>query len=62
MAITFADATGLQDSRTQVNTLQSLLAILHPINISRLAGHEDVNDAERAQAEVRSPRRTDTPA
>jgi hypothetical protein len=46
-ALTFTAATGLHDTRTGQNTQNSLLALLRESIYSRLAGYEDVNDAER---------------
>jgi hypothetical protein len=47
LALTCNAATGLHDARTGQNTQHSLLALLRPSIYSRLAGYEDVNDAER---------------
>src|SRR5262245_30223301 len=47
LGLTSAAASGLQDSRTGQNTQHSLLALLRQSIYSRLAGYEDVNDAER---------------
>jgi hypothetical protein len=47
LALTCAAATGLHDTRTGQNTQHSLLALLRQSLYSRLAGYEDVNDAER---------------
>src|SRR5918997_4833542 len=45
--LTSTAATGLHDTRTGPNTQHSLLALLRQSIYSRLAGYEDVNDAER---------------
>jgi hypothetical protein len=45
--LTSTAATGLHDTRTGQNTQHSLLALLRQSIYSRLAGYEDVNDAER---------------
>jgi hypothetical protein len=47
LALTSNGATGLHDMRTGQNTQHSLLALLRQSLYSRLAGYEDVNDAER---------------
>ena len=47
LALTCTAATGLHDTRTGQNTQHSLLALLRQSIYSRLAGYEDVNDAER---------------
>jgi hypothetical protein len=47
LALTGNTATGLHDTRTGQNTQHSLLAMLRRSIYSRLAGFEDVNDAER---------------
>src|SRR5271167_2360354 len=47
LQLTSTAATGLHDSRTGQNTQHSLLALLRQSIYSRLAGYEDVNDAER---------------
>jgi hypothetical protein len=47
LQLTTTAATGLHDSRTGQNTQHSLLALLRQSLYSRLAGYEDVNDAER---------------
>src|SRR4051812_7464629 len=47
LGLTSTAATGLHDSRTGQNTQHSLLALLRQSIYSRLAGYEDVNDAER---------------
>src|SRR3954453_10935559 len=47
LRLTNTAATGLQDTRTGQNTQHSLLALLRQSIYSRLAGYEDVNDAER---------------
>ena len=45
--LTGTAASGLQDTRTGQNTQHSLLALLRQSIYSRLAGYEDVDDAER---------------
>jgi hypothetical protein len=45
--LTSTAASGLHDTRTGQNTQHSLLALLRQSIDSRLAGYEDVNDAER---------------
>jgi hypothetical protein len=47
LRLTCTAATGLHDTRTGQNTQHSLLALLRQSIYSRLAGYEDVNDAER---------------
>jgi hypothetical protein len=47
LGLTRAAASGLQDTRTGQNTQHRLLALLRQSIYSRLAGYEDVNDAER---------------
>jgi hypothetical protein len=47
LALTCTAATGLHDTRTGQNTQHGLLALLRQSLYSRLAGYEDVNDAER---------------
>src|SRR5262245_14372393 len=47
LALTCTAVTGLHDTRTGQNTQPSLLALLRQPLTSRLAGYEDVNDAER---------------
>src|SRR5918912_4571159 len=47
LGLTCTAATGLHDARTGQNTQHSLLALLRQSLYSRLAGYEDVNDAER---------------
>src|SRR5262245_18847825 len=47
LGLTSTAATGLHDTRTGPNTQHSLLALLRQSIYSRLAGYEDVNDAER---------------
>jgi Transposase DDE domain group 1 len=47
LQLTTTAATGLHDTRTGQNTQHSLLALLRQSLYSRLAGYEDVNDAER---------------
>src|SRR5690349_19645649 len=47
LALTCTAGTCLHDTRTGQNTQHSLLALLRQSLYSRLAGYEDVNDAER---------------
>src|SRR3954451_13814628 len=47
LQLTSSVATGLHDTRTGQNTQHSLLPLLRQALYSRLAGYEDVNDAER---------------
>ena len=47
LRLTSTAATGLHDTCTGQNTQHSLLALLRQSLYSRLAGYEDVNDAER---------------
>src|SRR5437764_12857539 len=47
LRLTSTAATGLHDTRSGQNTQHSLLALLRQSIYSRLAGYEDVNDAER---------------
>jgi hypothetical protein len=47
LQLTNTAATRLQDTRTGQNTQHSLLALLRQSIYGRLAGYEDVNDAER---------------
>src|SRR6516164_77610 len=47
LGLTNAAANGLNETRTGKNTQHSLLALLRQSLYSRLAGYEDVNDAER---------------
>src|SRR3954452_18774664 len=47
LRLTNTAATGLQDTRTGQNTQHSLVALLRQSIYSRLAGYEDVTDAER---------------
>jgi Transposase DDE domain group 1 len=47
LGLTGTAASGLHDTRTGQNTQHSLLALLRQSIYSRLAGYEDVNDAER---------------
>ena len=47
LGLTSTAAGGLHDTRTGQNTQHSLLALLRQSIYSRLAGYEDVNDAER---------------
>src|SRR6476646_6781724 len=46
LRLTSTAATGLHDTRTGQNTQHSLPALLRQSIYSRLAGYEDVNDAE----------------
>src|SRR6476661_7793994 len=46
LRLTAMEASGLLDTRTGQNTQHSLLALLRQSLYSRLAGYEDVNDAE----------------
>jgi hypothetical protein len=47
LGLTGTAASGPHDIRTEQNTRHSLLALLGQSVYSRLAGYEDVNDAER---------------
>src|SRR5438270_3592820 len=47
LGLTCTAANGLQDTRTGQNTQHTLAALLRQSIYSRLAGYEDVNDAER---------------
>ena len=47
LGLTSAAASGLNDTRTGQNTQHSLLALLRQSIYSRLAGYDDVNDAQR---------------
>jgi hypothetical protein len=47
LGLTSTAANGLHETRTGKNTQHSLLALLRQCIYSRLAGYEDVNDAER---------------
>ena len=47
LELTSTAATGLHDTRTGQNTQHTLAALLRQSIYSRLAGYEDVNDAER---------------
>jgi hypothetical protein len=47
LALTCTASTGLHDTRTGPNTQHTLTALLRQSIYSRLAGYEDVNDAER---------------
>src|ERR1700736_4433149 len=47
LRLTSTAASGLHDTRTGQNTQHSLLALIRQSIYSRLAGYEDVNDADR---------------
>src|SRR5262245_31086377 len=47
LGLTSKATSGLHDTRTGQNTQHSLTALLRQSIYSRLAGYEDVNDAER---------------
>src|SRR3954452_19492431 len=47
LRLTTTAARGLRDTRTGRNSQHSLLALLRQSIYSRLAGYEDVNDAQR---------------
>ena len=47
LALTSTAASGLHNTRTGQNTQHSLTALLWQSIYSRLAGYEDLNDAER---------------
>jgi Transposase DDE domain group 1 len=47
LGLTCTAASGLHDNRTGQNTQHTLVALLRQSIYSRLAGYEDVNDAER---------------
>src|SRR5262245_47712371 len=47
LGLTSTAVSGLQDTRTGQNTQHSLTALLRQSIYGRLAGYEDVNDAER---------------
>src|SRR5262249_48223427 len=47
LGLTRTAASGLQDTRTGLNTQHTLTTLLRQSIYSRLAGYEDVNDAER---------------
>jgi len=47
LELTSTAASGLQDTRTGQNTQHTLTALLRQSIYSRLAGYEDVNDADR---------------
>src|SRR5580698_5801053 len=51
LGLTDTAASGLLDSRTGKNTQHTLTALLRQSIYSRLAGHEDVNDAERLRVD-----------
>src|SRR3954454_13147145 len=53
LGLTSAAASALQDTRTGQNTQHTLTALLRQSIYGRLAGYEDVNDAERASASIR---------
>jgi Transposase DDE domain group 1 len=67
LGLTSTAASGLHDTRTGQNAQHSLVALLRQSIYSRLAGYEDVNDAERlcrdpAMRTVVSSRAEDTKA
>src|SRR5262249_54201692 len=67
LTLTSTAASDLHDTRTGPNTQHRLLALLRQSIYSRLAGYEDVNDAERlcldpALRAVVGGRATDTTA
>src|SRR5262245_31404971 len=47
LGLTSTAVSGLHDTRTGQNTQHTLTALLRQAAYSRLAGYEDVNDAER---------------
>ena len=57
LALTCTAAASLHDTRTGQNTQHSLLALLRQSIYSRLAGYEDVNDAERWKNAASPPNR-----
>jgi hypothetical protein len=53
LQLTCTAASGLHDIRTGQNTQHTLMALLRQSIYSRLAGYEDVNDAERSASILR---------